>query len=858
MSTERYSHPPSGGHEAVLLQNHLTDVADRAREIVPEDARTPSDQPMAEFVARLALVHDFGKLTTWFQRHIGMRDGDLTGEPTHHALLGAVLVYYVLNRTGYEESECLAGYVAVAKHHGTLPDVPEYVFERNAWAHRNPLENARQEEIIAQAENIDENARELAETFVADATDGNGSWKEFARDLSDEAHTQFEAIKRQVSLSGFNSDAHSITEGFYPCLLQAWSALVVADKSSAAHAPRSGFESESPPRAKLEGHIEGLPADDSDLSERESILNERREHARRSVLENVGTLSESNEYVATLTLPTGMGKTLTGLNAALTLRDLTDRERVVYALPFTSIIDQVVAETEKVFDTDGTDSLLTVHHHLAETLVELDGEEDTDEHAGIEEMLGESWRSGLVVTTFVQLFESLVGPKNTQSMKLPALYDSVIVLDEPQSLPHDWWVLVRRLVEILTTEYDATVIAMTATQPRLFGGDPPELVDDAEVYFTDIERVEYRIDGSVAAFDAADAPVSYPGAAERIARRATEDEDDVLAVCNTIDSAQELTGAVAKRTDALDVGTVHSELLGSGEVTGDRIADAAVERATGPALIHLSTRIRPCDRLALINAMKELTDRGVPTVVVSTQLIEAGVDVSFDRVYRDFAPIDSIVQAAGRCNRSFERERGSVTVWWLDSPKGKEITPGEAVYNEWGDSLLSVTAQVLGEHEPDEWGVLPESTVAWDGVREYYRLLTEERRIGKQSYVDLLDDGAFDEAGALSLIDQRLALDVIVCRTDDERATIEAIKEAWASYDFERVQELLDTTKQAQVSVPIYREDSEEAQTFGRLNCVHSETDIRWLDTRTSQHETYFDATTGLVVPDNTVSRRFL
>ena len=113
--------------------------------------------------------------------------------------------------------------------------------------------------------------------------------------------------------------------------------------------------------------------------------------------------------------------------------------------------------------------------------------------------------------------------------------------------------------------------------------------------------------------------------------------------------------------------------------------------------VHLSTRLRPTDRLALIRIVKMLREEDVQVVAVTTQLVEAGVDFSFEAVYRDLAPIDSIVQAAGRCNRSFEQEYGEVTVWWLAEPDEQNCTPAVAVYDKGGETLLPVTAAALNE-----------------------------------------------------------------------------------------------------------------------------------------------------------------
>lgn len=856
--TVRFSHPADGCHEAVHLTDHLEDVADRAREVVPEDASTITGKPMADFVSRLAYVHDFGKATTWFQQHIDVIEGEPVGVPTHHSPIGAVLAYYVLQQVGYDKEECLAGYVAVARHHGSLPDVPEFVFRRTAWNRKRSAANEQQEEIIEQIENIDSEAYSFAESAITEATDDHGSWAEFASAVRD--HTEFDSIKRQVSSTGFTHDSSRLSSDFYACVLQAWSALVLADKTSVAHAPREGYSSTRPDRTVLKSFIDGLPPNESTLSAREQQLNDWRADARANVLENVVDMAETDPGVATITLPTGMGKTLTGLDAALTLRDLTDRDRVVYALPFTSIIDQVDSELRTIFKSDARDDLLTVHHHLSEAVVELkQGKENTDVYARVEEMLGESWRSGLVLTTYVQLFESLVCPRNTQSMKLPALYDSVIVLDEPQGLPHDWWPLVRRILRELNTKYNATVIAMTATQPQLFQGEAHELVDEPEQYFQEIERVVYEVDDSLSGFGEDESePVDYDHAAERIASTAT-DGQHVLSVCNTIDSSRALTRAITERLSPVEVGPILDQQLtdhGLAEIDGEDIASAVERHSSDVALIHLSTRIRPVDRELLLEAIEELGTRDIPRVVISTQLIEAGVDVSFDRVFRDFAPIDSLVQAAGRCNRSFERDRGTVTLWWLDSPPETAMTPAEAVYETWGESLLSLSARVLETFNVHENSSIREPTVAWDCVREYYRRLVEDRRVGKQSFVDLLDTGAFGEAGQLSLIEQRRAIDVIVCRTDHERARIDRIKDAWHRRDFDRVNGLLDESKPTQVSIPIYDDNSPEADKIGRLDSVHEETDLRWLDTR--QHRGYFNATHGLVVPDTTVEGRFL
>lgn len=860
--TRRYSHPAVGEREAVALRDHLSDVASRAvsAELIPKEKETSYGSRIREIVERLGWIHDIGKATTWFQQYIDLEPGDPSGHPTHHAPLGALLGYYVLDVSGHDPEECLAGFVAVAKHHGALPNVAEYVYEATDW-HSNPGRNSRQREVLQQVEDIDADVPALADEIVDEATDGQGSWETAVDRITDK--TLFDDVKENVVPEyGFDHSTRAISEEFYSTLLQCWGGLVVADKTSAAHVPTAAYEASYPSRSTLKSYIDGLGGEAS--SEREQSLNERRRAARQDVLESIDQfVTNESSNVATLTLPTGLGKTLTGLDAALAIRDETERKRIVYGLPFTSIVDQVASEVESIFDAPPTGRTLTVHHHLAETVTRLESEdESTDERAGFEEMLGESWRSGLVVTTFVQLLESLVGPANSQSLKLPALYDSVIVLDEPQGIPHDWWTLVRRLGTLLAEDYDATVIAMTATQPEIFGDEAPELVSNGDRYFDDIDRVEYVFDESVASYPegVGDEPISLETAADRLEER-VQDDGSVLSVCNTVESARKLTRELEEQLTGVDIGEVYTQMLETGGVpSANELADAVCDRDGGPVLGHLTTRLRPVDRLTIIEAIKQLRQREVPLAVVSTQLIEAGVDVSFDYVFRDLAPLDSIVQAAGRCNRSFERERGTVTVWWLDASDGQETTPADAVYEQWGDSLLSETAGVLkSEGILGEWGVeepVREARVSKDAVETYYENLSAERNVGKQEYVDYLDEAECEEAGALSLIDQKRAVDVVVCRTQEERDKIEEIKDAWERVEYDRLRTLIDETKTAQVSIQVY--DDEAMATVQNLSRLHDESELRWTAPDQPEFSSWFDSTEGLAVPDSTVEGRFL
>jgi CRISPR-associated endonuclease Cas3-HD len=855
--TEIYSHPPEGGDDGKLLLKHLRDTASKAEKLVADDAETPSGEPLDGLVRRTALMHDIAKSTSFFQDYI-LSDGGSPDRRKHHAPLGSFVADYVLEKTEYSETERLAGFLAVSKHHGQLPDAGEYVMKKIGGGGGS---ETKREEMVEQVENISENEGSVGvvSEIIADATDGRGSWDEFAEEFLE--GERFNQVKQMVvSEHGFDTTQKTLDSHLYPTALQIWSALVFADKTDAAGIKKKKYDAEYLEIDTLESHIQGLSPGGG---ERERELNDKREKARKEVLGNVEEFLETASGVGTITLPTGLGKTYTGLSAAMKARDLKDGDgRIVYALPFTSIIDQVVDDVIDVFDADITGKKLTVHHHLSETRTET--EDDTDERADEEYTLGESWRSGTVVTTFVQLFESLAGPRNTQSMKLPSLYDSVVILDEPQALPHRWWGLARRLVRMLTEDYDATVIAMTATQPRIFeaGGTKPfRLIRNADDYFVDAERVEYVLDDSADEFLESEKEVEPVGYEEAATEIVESDATSTLAICNTIDSAEQLSDEVEHAAETVSLNKEHGEILDEAETVEKTVSEVSRkvnERGKeATAAAHLTTRLRPKDRLEIIEAAKGLTEKDVPLVVVSTQLIEAGVDISFERVYRDFAPMDSIVQAAGRCNRSFESDRGEVVVWWLAPPGGKEHTPSKAVYSKWHESgsLLPVVGDAINEVREGNERRLSGSKVARDAVESYYEGL-HSKGVSNESLVKMFNDAEAEKLGEESLIENKRSVDVIVCRTGLEEEKIDEVMQAFDDEEYSKARAILNETKEIRVSVPLYTSEIEEA--VASLQKVDEDyPDLRFLKAADNS-KSKFDTTRGLVIEDASVEDRIL
>jgi len=897
--TDRPSHIGPDG-EQIPLEEHLDDVRERVGWLVPDDAETPAGNSLAELAGVVAQVHDFGKLTSWFREHL-LSDNAQPDGPKHHAPISALLAHYALEARGFDGADPLIGFLAVAKHHGQLPDVAPYVSQAAADSAQSPLKRLFRSDACRQAKKINEEVPALAESVLEQATNNSGSWAAFLEYVSEGEQAGKYRTIAEHACGGLtlSPEPEKLPPGFYESVLQVWSALVFADKASATYLStgieigREAYRSPTPGRLEIDAYIDELQTEnaETELDPRTEQMNERREDARQKVHARAKEFVDDDRNVATLTLPTGMGKTLTGLDAALTVLEGGEMAsnpnggRLVYALPYTSIIDQVAEQSRELFKTDGRGERLTVDHHLADTLVSPPDEPESvadDAVENVAALLGESWRSGMVVTTFVQLFESLAGPTNARSMKLPSLYGSVVVLDEPQALPLEWWSLVDRLVELLTEEYGASVIAMTATQPELLsagGREPFSLVSDPDPYYAELDRLDFVLhpsavemlpsrdgeEGETDSDDSESEALSYDRAGDLVADRA-DDGDSVLAICNTIDSARELAESVVDQTAPLDVNEVYDELLDDADGSTESIrsertlANAIRQRGPGqPLLIHLTTRHRPCDRRHLIDVASDLAEAGEPVLFVSTQLVEAGVDVSFDEVIRDFAPMDSLVQAAGRCNRSYDRNRGRVTVWQLAPPPNRETTPASAVYGR-GESLTKLTGQALAtvyDGEP-----MPEPAVTRSAVEHYFSLL-EGRGVGADEYVEFLERAEAEQLGRLSLIDERPAVDVVVTRTAEERETVEEIRQAFGEYRWDELDDLVESTADWQVSVPVYPGDDDTMEKLAACEPLlpdsdRGEIDRLVLDGRPGRHDGYFDATDGVVIPDTSVEARLL
>lgn len=346
---------------------------------------------------------------------------------------------------------------------------------------------------------------------------------------------------------------------------------------------------------------------------------------RADVLRQCRAKAKLPPGVFRLTVPTGGGKTLSSLAFALRHAARHGKRRIVYAIPYTSIIEQTADVFRGVFAALG-DEIVVEHHSNVEA------DESRENHRS--RLACENWDAPLIVTTNVQLFESLFARRTSRCRKLHSLADSVIVLDEAQLLPLQFLQPIVDALRYLVQDFGATVLLCTATQPVLDAkpgfdarrglqrgiGPVTEIVDDVPALYAALERVQVHLPPNLIAARA------WPDLADEIASH-----EAVLAVVNRRADAAELFRLVKARSATPD-SCWHLSALMCAQHRSDTFA-----------------RIK-----AALQARRDAVAAGreaAPVRVISTQLVEAGVDLDFPVVYRALAGLDSVAQAAGRCNR---------------------------------------------------------------------------------------------------------------------------------------------------------------------------------------------------------------
>jgi CRISPR-associated endonuclease/helicase Cas3 len=569
------------------LERHLREVADAAATAAAEMGVTHQHRAALRRWGQLAGAwHDVGKAAPQFQAYLNTTAAMGRDDPRRRALAGTVDHATAGALHAWEHlppgpasiiAACIAG------HHGGLPN-------RIGHDGRNGLEERL---AMPRPETLEALRRAPAD------------WLEPAAGSLPPPPFRFDP-----AIIGFQ--LAFLTRMLFSCLVDGdyLATERFMNPQQAEHRPVYAAEMDNLAK-QLDGHLAAL-RDRAQALAPGSAVNRQRD----VVLQRCLQAANQPPGLFDLTVPTGGGKTLSGLAFALHHAACHPQlRRVIVAIPFTSIIEQNAAVYRRALGDFGEHVL---EHHSNLDPRQLD--EDQHPEAVRRRLATENWDAPLVVTTNVQLFESLFAAKTSRCRKLHRVARSVIILDEAQALPPNLLAPTLAALRELVTNYGCTVVLCTATQPALqkrpgfpIGLEAPRPIlppAERDVMFASLKRVTVEQVGTLE-----DEPL-----ADRLSR---DDHRQALCIVNTRRHAAELFGSLRER----------------------------LPPDTQDGCFHLSGQMCPRHRRLVLWALRRRLRAGAACRVVSTQLIEAGVDVDFPVVYRAVAGLDAVAQAAGRCNR---------------------------------------------------------------------------------------------------------------------------------------------------------------------------------------------------------------
>lgn len=564
-----------------LLLDHLRGVSERAGEFAAAFGE--------ETVGRMTgLYHDIGKYSAEFQKYLQQGGG----KRVDHSTAGAVELMARKCSMSIPMAFCVAG------HHSGLMDGG----------------NKR----------VD---TEESKTFWGRIKRGQGKHIPKYQAYQSELEDLFEMGKSSLlAILGKNPFAGQFyTRMLFSCLVDA-DFLDTETFMQEGKADRGNFDNIEILKEKLDRYVEKHL-----LNKRGKRYGEPINQRRRKILSECIRAGELEDETSlwSLTVPTGGGKTVASLAFALHHAVRTGKKRVIYVIPYTSIIEQ----NAKVFrDIFGDENVIEHHCNAEYQHSDVDGDEETYDAQMKSLLATENWDAPLIVTTNVQFFESLFANRSSKCRKLHNIAESVVIFDEAQMLPIDYLRPCVAAIYELTERYRVTALLCTATQPSLDKIFQQEYHREVtEVCQNVIENYNFFRRAKIQMLDR---KVSLKEMTEHL-----REAKQILCIVNTKKSARLL----------------FEELQGECGV------------------FYLSTNLCPKHRKQVLQKIRKALAMGETCRVISTSLIEAGVDVDFPCVCRELAGLDSIIQAAGRCNREGKNSRDDSLVYvfvWEDKSLG--------------------------------------------------------------------------------------------------------------------------------------------------------------------------------------------
>lgn len=661
-------------HPDRLLKDHLAEVNTHAQKLANSITFLENREELKTLLEIIVYCHDFGKASGYFQRKLyGNLESDELGE---HGLISALFGYYIVNQKSFESLNAnfanLATYNIIKHHHGNLRNL-EKGLDTEGYGYLK--------KILTSIEENEDEVKAIYSKILSNPGEKIGGFAKFLDNILSKPRFRIKG----GSLFTRKQEKERNQRYFFTFNLL-YSLLLEGDKKSA-----SGSE---------EVRAEFNPSEEfiSEYKKSFDFDNEFNQIREKIYQEVISNLEESwqNEKFFEVDAPTGSGKTLTLLGSAFKLREKLKKEKgqspkIIYALPFISIIQQNYEVFKDVIEESsgqvGSDILLE-HHHLADEVFAINGEEVNYSQSSF---LIENWYSEIVVTTFYQLFNSVYTNKNHLLKKYNKLTDAIILIDEIQAIPPSLFQSVRDFFKLLVEECNTRIIIGTATQPQLNRDDetkenkltPTKLFSPAtseRISKVDLDNYfnRYRLNTNYL-----DQDLTLKELEELMANHT--DLNNFMVVLNTINSTKELYRNLKNDPELREFDT-----------------------------IYLSTNIPPVTRSRRIKKAKNMIKNDKKFVLITTQLIEAGVDISLEAIIRDLAPLDNIVQAAGRTNRNNEKDLSQVFVVDLVDPDNDNRSFSSYIYDK---ILLSRTKNMLLKN-PEK---IEEKELYRDFLPEYFK-----------------------------------------------------------------------------------------------------------------------------------------
>jgi CRISPR-associated endonuclease/helicase Cas3 len=592
-----------------LLSVHTGGVCEKGFQLLRRNLGfNYSNQEIEDILGVVGKLHDLGKYTQFFQNYL-LNFGKVDFENKRHPPIGALAGYYFYKSR--DEKKAMISFLVIFLHHANLTS------------------------LLDLSKSLDSRVENILEAQIPDL---KTKFDIIEKEL-DFKHIRVSLPTSEIKeirkgLKRWGSDQKNIEAYFFINYL--FSLLIEADKADASdlsiYIPKKINPSSVDERF-------GIPCKSIDTNFKNSTIAEIRNFCRQEVISHLER-KETFEYdIFTLTAPTGIGKTMTALDFALKFKQRLEGEmeknvRIIYALPFVNIIEQSLIEYKK---TVPKETIVLGHYQYADIFGQ-DHQSNQDEQKNYNQlkMTLDTWQGDIVITSFVQFFETLIGNRNKLLKKFSHYANSIIILDEVQALRLDQMPLIGTTLFYLTKYLKSKVILMTATKPKIldlaqseilqYRGEEIkslELLTSFEEVFRSFSRTQIvpLIEKSIASTD---------DFIDNVFREKWSKEKSCLIVVNTVSRSIELFHNIKKHLE---------------------------ENHFKNPIEYLSTNITPKDRLGRIGEIRNYLEKKKAPILIATQVVEAGVDLDFDMGFRDLGPIDSIIQVAGRVNRNFDTEK---------------------------------------------------------------------------------------------------------------------------------------------------------------------------------------------------------